>query len=117
VIHVWVERNNLRRIIEVTIDGHADFADRGYDIVCAAVSALSIGTVNSAEVLLGVALAPAEENEEGFLWIQTPASLENETDDKLQLLLESLSLSLKGIADQYPDHVRYDEGFSKEIHD
>lgn len=31
------------------IDGHADYADEGQDIVCAAVSALVINTINSIE--------------------------------------------------------------------
>ena len=31
------------------IDGHADYADEGEDIVCAAVSALVINTINSIE--------------------------------------------------------------------
>lgn len=117
MIHVWVERDEQRRIIEITMDGHADYADRGMDIVCAGVSALSIGTVNSAEALLGVQLAPSDDQEEGFLWIQTPSLNDPSLDEKVQLLLESLSLSLKGIAEQYPDHVRYDEGFSNEIHE
>jgi uncharacterized protein YsxB (DUF464 family) len=109
MIHVWVKRNQEHKITEITIDGHAEYSDRGFDIICAAVSALSIGITNSIEKLLNIPLDPVDESEEGFMWIRVPEGLVPERMDRLQLLLETLSFSLKGIADQYSDHVRYIE--------
>ena len=33
----------------ITIKGHAGYAEEGYDIICAAVSALTVNTINSIE--------------------------------------------------------------------
>jgi uncharacterized protein YsxB (DUF464 family) len=107
MIHVWVQRNQDNEILEITLDGHADFADQGYDIVCAAVSALSIGITNAIDKFLAIHLNPADQGEEGFMWIRVPKELSPDQMDRLQLLLETLVLSLNGIADQYPDFVRY----------
>jgi uncharacterized protein YsxB (DUF464 family) len=114
MIHVWVQRNQDDEILEITVDGHADFADRGFDIVCAAVSALSIGITNSIEKFLDIKLNPTDEGEEGFMWIQVPKGLSPEQMDQLQLLLKTLSFSLKGIADQYSEFVRYLEDIIEE---
>ena len=37
--------------ISVESNGHADYAEKGQDIICAAVSALIVNTVNSVETL------------------------------------------------------------------
>lgn len=115
MIHVEVVRNAHKQISEIVIDGHADFADRGYDIVCAAVSSLAINIVNAVEVLLSLPLDPVDVGEEGFMWIRVPEALEADTSEKLQLLLETLALSLKGIAAQYDLYVRYTEEPSESV--
>lgn len=40
----FYENNNIN---EVTITGHANFSQLGTDIVCAAVSAIVVGTLNA----------------------------------------------------------------------
>jgi uncharacterized protein YsxB (DUF464 family) len=106
MIHIWIERSPDDEILEMTLDGHAEFAEPGSDIVCAAVSALSIGITNSIEKFLAIELNPTDEGEEGFMWIQVPKGLAPDQRKQLQLLLNTLAFSLRGIADQYPDYVR-----------
>ena len=43
-INVKKEKNVVKYI---KISGHADYADEGYDIVCASVSSIAITTVNA----------------------------------------------------------------------
>ena len=43
-INVKKENNKIKYI---KISGHADYADEGYDIVCASVSSIAITTVNA----------------------------------------------------------------------
>lgn len=105
MIHVWIQRSQENDILELTLDGHAEFAEHGSDIVCAAVSALAIGITNSVQRFLGIELNPTDEGEAGFMWIQVPAGLPGDKMKQLQLLLNTLAFSLQGIADQYPDYV------------
>lgn len=105
MIHVWINRNAEDHIVEMTLDGHADYAESGSDIVCAAVSALSIGIVNSIEHFLGIELHSIDEAEQGFMWIRTPEGLDSARVEQFQLLLRTLAFSLQGIADQYPEYI------------
>ena len=51
-----------------TCMGHAGYARRGRpDVLCAAVSALTIGTINSLEELAGEKLRVSQNESEGFL--------------------------------------------------
>ena len=77
--------------------GHADFADAGEDIVCAAVSALTQGTLNG---LLNVL-----NEKDGVL----TASLGDVPENKragAQLLLKTLVSALQMIEADYARHIR-----------
>lgn len=75
----------------LSISGHADFAESGNDIICAAVSALSVNTVNSIEIF----------TEDKFEVNVAEGLLElNFTDDvslESKLLMDSLILGIKNI--------------------
>lgn len=51
MIKVIIYKNSNSDTKGFNISGHADYADSGNDIVCSAVSALAITTVNSLEKL------------------------------------------------------------------
>ena len=51
-----------KRIVSFAIEGHAKFANPGKDIICAGVSAVSVGTVNAIEELAGVELPASMKN-------------------------------------------------------
>jgi uncharacterized protein YsxB (DUF464 family) len=93
------------RINSFTISGHADSGPYGHDIVCAGVSAVSFGSVNAIEALCGVRLGVETEDDGGFLRCIVPDNLETETDEKVQLLLESMVVSLKSIKEQYGQYI------------
>ncbi|MGN1398403.1 MAG: ribosomal-processing cysteine protease Prp [Erysipelotrichaceae bacterium] len=38
-------------IIKLNIEGHAGFADKGRDLVCASISSIAIGLLNSIDIL------------------------------------------------------------------
>ena len=75
--------------------GHASYGEAGQDIVCAAVSALSINCANSLEALTEDAFTV--ENADGYLTIR----LEEEPSAAASLLMESLALGLSAIEDEY----------------
>ena len=49
MIHVTIFQNKYKECVGFQTEGHAEYANPGQDIVCAAVSALIITTVNSLE--------------------------------------------------------------------
>lgn len=83
------------RITGFDISGHAGLAESGYDIICSAVSALAINTVNSIEELTDDCFF-TEEDESGFLKLNVVT-----LSDSSELLLRSLYIGIKGIADEY----------------
>ena len=105
MIEVRVNRDPSHRIESFTMSGHADAGPYGYDLVCAAASALSFGAMNAVEALCGVTLATELGEEGGFLRCVVPNDLSKETDEKVQLLLEGMLVSLRSIAEEYGEHL------------
>src|SRR5690625_3892858 len=105
MITVVVKRANTdnRSIREVSISGHALYGDHGQDIVCAAVSAVSINLINAVEVIVGVPLDTQQED--GLIVCVVPASVAPKVAERVQLLMETLVFSLKSIAEEYPTFV------------
>ena len=78
-----------------TIEGHAGYADEGQDIVCAAVSVLSLNTLNSIEAFTEDQFSGEEKD--GFLSCSFPEAL----SEKAVLLLDSMVLGLTDIQRSY----------------
>ena len=93
------------RITGFSVSGHSDYDEPGKDIVCAAVSALTQGTLNG---LLNVLKAPVDyhiDEKDGIL----TASLGEVPEGKragAQLLLETLASALQMIEADYARCVR-----------
>ena len=82
------------------IEGHAGYAAEGEDIICAAVSVLALNAVNSIEVLTDV--KPVCSMEEGFLSCEVSVLRESKNIyPDVTLLLDSLALGLRSIAETY----------------
>jgi uncharacterized protein YsxB (DUF464 family) len=92
-----------RRIVSFAVEGHAKYAKPGKDIVCAGVSAVSVGTVNAIETLAGIELPATMKN--GWLSSDVPVLDDAEADGRMQLLLESMAVMLETIATSYGKHV------------
>lgn len=105
MITVQVKRRSDETIEKVTISGHAESADYGRDLVCAAVSAISLGGINAIELLLNIEL-PAVQGEGGFLDVEVPEGYEPELVAKMQLLLEGMIASLYSVAVSHDKYVR-----------
>lgn len=78
--------------------GHAGYAKRGRpDILCAAISALTIGTINSLEELAGERLSVTENEQTGFL----KCDFESVLQEKSSFLMDSMVFSLENISREY----------------
>lgn len=100
----FVESNN--NIESFILSGHADSGPYGYDLVCAASSALAIGTTNNLyRILSKTPNVKLNEKDGGYLELVLPFELKQEDNNKAQILLESLYYSLLDLEDQYGKHI------------
>lgn len=91
-------RNGDGDIVFFEVEGHAGYAPSGRDIVCSAVSALVIGTVNGLEVLSDASFEKDLSYGVTKIFVEEPTSSSN-------ILLRSLVMSLEGIQEEYPDNL------------
>ncbi|GGG02460.1 hypothetical protein GCM10010912_54080 [Paenibacillus albidus] len=104
MINVRITRSlELGTIVGFEVKGHAGYAKRGEDIVCAGVSTVTVGTVNSIETLTGVIMDTSMKN--GFLSGAVGAIEDPGTSAKVQLLLESMVVMLNDIAESYGKYI------------
>lgn len=84
-------------------DGHAGYADEGADIVCSAVSAVTIGCCNAIEKLTQDVMTVESEGGKGLLAADFPDGLSHDGS----LLMDAMSLTLKDIADEYSGYIEF----------
>lgn len=108
MIQAFFRRSENEDIVSFEVTGHAESAPEGSDIVCAAVSALTFGTANSLTALAGFSpiIEMNDEIEGGYLYVEIPMDINEEQSKITQILLESLLLSLNGVAEEYPDYAK-----------
>lgn len=116
MIQVTFHRLETNQIIYVEISGHAESGPYGHDIVCAAVSALSIGAINSLTELGKLTLATCiQEDKGGYLSFRLPTDLSNEQVQIAHILLESLFLSLTSVQEEYSEYITIEEKVSRSV--
>lgn len=105
MIKITVNRTESGTIQSFTMSGHADFAKRGKDLVCAGASAVSFGAVNSVIKLTGVEPV-IQQGKDGFLKCTVPEHVSAKQQEKVQLLLEGMVVSLQTIEKDYGKHIK-----------
>ena len=91
------------KIVSVELSGHAEASDDGYDMVCSAVSAVSITIANGITEILNI--KPSIGIQDGFLSLDL-IKLTNKEIDSCQVLLETMLLGLKNIEINYSDYIK-----------
>ncbi|MDO4307766.1 MAG: ribosomal-processing cysteine protease Prp [Eubacteriales bacterium] len=94
MIKITVKKRN-HSYVSFTSSGHAGYAEEGQDIVCAAVSALIINTVNSLEAFTDDSIEAEEKDGYVSFHFMKPAT------ERGTLLMDSLVLGLTDIAHSY----------------
>ena len=89
--------------------GHAEYAEAGTDIVCSAVSAIVLTTVNSIEALTEDVFTVTQNQEQGEIDLQFQAQASKEA----VLLLRAMQIGLKGISNEYGE--KYLKVTTKEV--
>ncbi len=88
--------NQDEKYVGFDIRGHAGYEESGKDIICSAVSALSITTVNAIDTFTDVCFN-GDMNPDGSIQFRITSNF----DDKTQLLLSTLALGLTDISKEY----------------
>jgi len=89
-------KNNFKYI---TIKDHANFAEKGQDIVCAAISAITNGTVNFLQTYY------KNDCKVSYLPAEISVYPSNNNSD-CQLCLRLMLYQLENIANFYPDYLK-----------
>jgi uncharacterized protein YsxB (DUF464 family) len=78
-------------------EGHAGSDDKGKDIVCAAISVLTINTVNSLDILAKEALEVEKDEGSGFISV----TFKDKPSEQSRLLMDSYVLGISEVFKSY----------------
>lgn len=106
MIRVNISKHPSGKISSFTMEGHAEFAEHGKDLVCAAATAVSFGALNAILSLTEADLQIDQGEEGGFLRCVVPGNLSENEQEKVQLLLESMIVSLQTIERDYGEYIK-----------
>jgi len=88
------------------LTGHADAGEYGQDIVCSAVSVLSITTVNGLQEVAGVDLTVDSDDENGgYLSVSVPVLNDAKKSVKADAILDTFENGMKDIAESYSKYI------------
>lgn len=99
IVTVFQDRNHS--YVGFSCSGHAGYARAGEDIVCSAISVLTINTINSISSFTDAKFSLESKEETGDLKML----LETPVDEDAGLLMRSLVLGLQGIHENYQDYM------------
>lgn len=97
---------NGDKLLAVTIEGHAGYAEEGSDIVCAAATTLSCAIGDGIVEVLGVK-AKCSANE-GNIIIDISKNSTEEIEE-CQVLMKTLQLGFKNLELNYGNYIKVDE--------
>ena len=102
MVEVVFHRDSRGRLSSIFADGHAEFAGQGEDVVCAAVSAILQAARLGLEEYAGIALEARQRH--GRFTLSWPP--EDRDDERVRAIAATAELSIRRIAEQFPEHVR-----------
>lgn len=95
-VRCWRDRSNA--IQKIAIDGHALSGPYGNDLVCAAVSAISTGTLNALANEKNVRLVQSEGHAE--------IALKTSTNQRVAIVLDTMLIQLQTVQQSHPKNVK-----------
>lgn len=99
------ELDSQNNILSFQVTGHAESGPYGQDIVCAAISVLTISTINGLEEVIDMhPQVISDDTEGGFISVQ-----KLEIDHDSQILLKTLINGIRDVAKSYPDNIIVEE--------
>ncbi|ATP41267.1 ribosomal-processing cysteine protease Prp [Solibacillus sp. R5-41] len=105
MITVTINSDANRKSYGFEISGHALSDVYGRDLVCAGASAVSFGAVNAIAHLTGITPDIEQGAEGGYLKVTLPTDLDTETDDKLQVILNTMVTQFYTMTASYSEFI------------
>lgn len=96
-----------------SVKGHAGYAERGKDIICAGISAITQTAVIGLIKVLNIEVDVIQK--QGFLSCMLPEDLDSNTYEKAEAILETMILGLKEIQREYNEFITIKEKHAKEV--
>lgn len=93
------------RIDAVEVSGHADYAEEGSDIVCAAVSSTLDLTSCLLGDILGIELDTEVDSEQARISLALPKELDERTEEQAQNALSAFMVYLTNLKARYENHI------------
>lgn len=109
MIQATIYRKPNKQIYAFELSGHAKSGPHGHDLVCAAVSAISFGSVNAVIKLCEIEPTIEQGGEGGYLYVEIPKQLDDSTQKAAGLLLEGMFISLETVERDYGQYIRIAE--------
>ena len=104
MITITIKRNKNNEIVSFNLAGHAGYAKEGYDIVCAAVSAVAnMALIGFSELNI---MPKYEASDGGFLSVEVPQNIDEILNIKLQFLLECMVQEFMDIKNNYGKYIK-----------
>lgn len=85
----------------IIVDGHAEYAEHGYDIICASASAVVIMAYNG----LSLSTLVLADMKNGYSKLELLTK-----NDSSDLLMESAYMTLRELEKQHPDYITVEDG-------
>ncbi|MDD3240054.1 MAG: ribosomal-processing cysteine protease Prp [Lachnospira sp.] len=101
--HITIYKSSCsHEIVGFRTEGHAGYANSGEDVVCAAVSVLTINTINSLEQFTDDDFETSVNEEQAFIECMITSE---QISLQAQVLLNALDLGLTMISADNPDYL------------
>ena len=94
---ITITKNSNDKYKSIECSGHAGFADYGNDIVCSAISVLTINTINSLDNFTKDEISVHQDEDKGILRFE----FKDEPSHDAELLVKSFELGIDSIFQQY----------------
>ena len=96
------------RPISLLAEEHAGFDEHGYDIVCAAISALTQTLIEGIAEVAKVEIFPYEINE-AYIYVERPSECDENTANTIDIVFKTIISGLRVIRDTYPNFIEIHE--------
>ncbi|MBE1554582.1 ribosomal-processing cysteine protease Prp [Sporosarcina limicola] len=103
MIKIIINEQPSGHIHSFEMKGHANFAKKGKDLVCAGASAVSFGAVNAIIVLTGITPDIQQGLDGGYFKVIFPVN--EESDHDIQLIVKAMIVSLQTIEQDYGQYI------------
>lgn len=101
MVEIEIKKSESGQISTITMKGHADYDIHGQDTVCAGASAVVFGATNALFELTDGQVTIEQGQDGGYFKIEIL-----EFDEKAELILNSMIISLQTIEESYQKYIK-----------